>query len=177
MKTAMLGAAVGAMMFCVAAGAAPKAEPVVNANNRTALAETAAAVREQFKTGGRFEFVKADERSTIERRFGEMGAILEHGDVASLSKPQIADLYVAQEDINAILTKRDGRRVICERVKTIGSHMKSQQCVTYAEPERVRRNTQDYMRNNMKAARCVAQPDETCQQHMRPVQGRPGAGL
>ncbi|HJU38830.1 MAG TPA: hypothetical protein VJ724_04605 [Tahibacter sp.] len=135
------------------AAAADKAKekPFV-ADTKAAFAERAAGVREQMDRGGRFEFVSDAERAKVEARLNDMAALFEHGDVATLSKAQIADLYVAQEDINAILTKRDGRRVICERVKIVGSNLKSLQCLTYAEKERGRRVSQDALRNTMRPA-------------------------
>ena len=125
-------------------------EKIIAADTKAAFIEQTASVRKQMENGGRYEFVTNDERNKVETRMNEMAAIFEQGDVDTLSKAKIADLYVAQEDINAILTKRDGRRVICERVKIVGSHMKSQQCITYAEQERGRRVSQDALRNSMR---------------------------
>jgi hypothetical protein len=127
-------------------------EKVIAADTKAAFAEQTAGVRKQMEQGGRYEFVTADERRKVETRLDEMAAIFEQGDVENLPKAKVADLYVAQEDVNAILTKRDGRRVICERVKIVGSHMKSQQCITYAEQERGRRVTQDALRSNLRPA-------------------------
>lgn len=127
-------------------------EKVIVADTKDAFTEQAAGVRSQMEQGGRYEFVTPDERRKVEARLNEMAAIFAQGDVATLPKAKIADLYVAQEDANAILTRRDGRRLICERVKIVGSHMKSQQCITYAEQERGRRVTQDALRNNARPA-------------------------
>ncbi|HJU38832.1 MAG TPA: hypothetical protein VJ724_04615 [Tahibacter sp.] len=149
-KVLLLGAVAAVSM--TAHAAKKDEEPRFAADTKSAFVDQAAAVRKQMDEGGRYEFVNADERSKVNARLDEMAAIFEQGDVASLSKAKVAELYVAQEEVNAILTKRDGRRVICERVKTIGSNMKSQQCITYAEQERGRRVTQDAMRNTMRPA-------------------------
>lgn len=138
----------GSVVCAAPAGAAKQeAEKAVAAETKAAFADQATSVRKQMEQGGRYEFVSGPERSKVDTRLDEMAAIFEQGDVATLSKAKVAGLYVAQEDINAILTRRDGRRVICERVKIVGSHMKSQQCITYAEQERGRRISQDAMRN------------------------------
>lgn len=145
---------VGAMALCMVSTAAAKKEEAqaIAAVNKTAFAEQAAAVRQQMDKGGHFEMVTGEERRRVDARLDEMAAIFEQGDVATLSKAKIADLLVAQEDINAILTRRDGRRMICERVKIVGSHMKSMQCITYAEQERGRRVSQDAMRSNARSS-------------------------
>jgi hypothetical protein len=147
MSALLLGFAVCATS---AVAAKKEAEKVVAADTKAAFADQAESVREQMAEGGRYEFVTPAERSKVNARLEEMSRIFEEGDVANLSKAKIADLYVAQEDINAILTKRDGKRVICERVKIVGSHMKSMQCITYAEQERGRRVSQDAIRNSMR---------------------------
>ncbi|MDC8011159.1 hypothetical protein [Tahibacter soli] len=143
----------GSLVCAAPAGAAGKEEEkAIAAETKAAFVDQAASVRKQMEQGGRYEFVSGPERSRVGARLDEMAAIFEQGDVASLSKAKVADLYTAQEDINAILTKRDGRRVICERVKTVGSHMKTQQCITYAEQERGRRISQDALRNSSRSS-------------------------
>jgi hypothetical protein len=154
MKRWIVGALLLGSLVCATSAVAAKkeVEKAVAADTKVAFADQAAGVRKQMETGGRYEFVTPDERSKVNARLDEMSKIFEEGDVATLSKAKIADLYVAQEDVNAILTKRDGKRVICERVKIVGSHMKSQQCITYAEQERGRRVSQDAFRNSMRPA-------------------------
>ena len=144
--------AVAALASATAFAADTKKEKPFVADTKAAFTERAIGVREQMARGGRFEFVSDAERAKVDARLDEMSAIFEHGDVETLPKPQIAALLVAQEDINAILTKRDGRRVICERVKIVGSHMKTMQCITYAEQERGRRATQDALKQTLRPA-------------------------
>jgi hypothetical protein len=56
-------------------------------------------------------------------------------------------LLEAQEDVNAVLTKKDGRRLICQQVTPTGSNRKQKQCTTFAEQERERRDARTFMRD------------------------------
>lgn len=133
----------GAVLCAGPAVAAKKEERAVTADNKMAFEQQAEAVRRQMQTGGRYEFIKPGERETVDRRLDEMAAILEQGDAKSLPKDRVASLNVAQDEINGILTKRDGNRMICENTRTIGSNLKSQQCVSYGQRERSRLKTQE----------------------------------
>ena len=65
------------------------------------------------------------------------------GDAKSLPKDRIASLDAAQDEVNDILSRRDANRMICEHSRTIGSNLKSQQCVSYGQRERARLKAQD----------------------------------
>lgn len=122
------------------------------ADTKAAFAEQAALVRQQMAPGGRYAFVTPDDRAKVDARLDEMIAIFDAGDVATLPRERLADLYVAQEEINAILTGRDERRVICERTRVTGSHMKTPQCVPFAKKGGGWRASREAIRDAMRPA-------------------------
>lgn len=126
-----------------------KPDNALQATTKEKFDDQAGAIREQMKIGGRWEFVSADERSKVESRLDEIsGLMAKVNHVDELSEKDRLQMYVAQEDVNAILTKKDGRRLICESIAPTGSNRKIKQCVTYAERERTRKATSDHMFRN-----------------------------
>jgi hypothetical protein len=129
-----------ALMFSTAPGAKKTAERPLTAESRTLFEDQSAAIRQQMEPGGHYEFVSAAERAEVERNLQTMGDLLaRHTDAAALAERDKAALLQAQENVNAILTRNDGRRLICERSRPTGSHLGKDKCVTFAERERQRR--------------------------------------
>jgi hypothetical protein len=111
-------------------------EASFNADTRDSFASVSAAVREQIKPGGRYEYVNDKERFTINQKLDDMGALFaSHESVATMSQENKIQLYNDQESINSILTKRDGERVICKKEAPIGSHIPVTTCHTYAQEQ------------------------------------------
>ncbi|MEO8673759.1 MAG: hypothetical protein ABI411_20820 [Tahibacter sp.] len=109
------------------------------------FSEQAAQVRDQLQPGGRYEFTYPAEREKVEQGLQEIQRLLSAVEnPESLSDKDKVDLMVAQESVNAILTERDGNRLICEQVSPTGSHRKIQQCGTYADRMRMRKDTWHY---------------------------------
>lgn len=124
-------------------------DPALQATSREKFEDQSAAIRQQMKVGGRWEFVTPDERSQVEKRLDEIAGLMgKVSHVDELSEKDRLQMYVAQEDANAILTRKDGRRLICESIAPTGSNRKVKQCQTYAERERTRRATSDHMFRN-----------------------------
>lgn len=112
------------------------------ADTQVRFTDQAAAIRSQMKEGGRWEFVDGNNRLTVERRLDEIADLLGSGASAGELPPKDkATLLVAQEEVNAILSRQDGRRVICQSVAQTGSHRQQLECVTYAERERARKES------------------------------------
>lgn len=156
MRRVLLGCWFFVGLFACAAAAADKTERVLTAETKTAFDDQSAAIRVQLASGGRYEFATPSDRQIIERRFDEIAAVFGRYDVgAALSNDDKVALLVAQEDINAILTRRDGRRLICEQVTISGSHRKQKQCATYAERETERRDSQRYMAESNRKSVCL----------------------
>jgi hypothetical protein len=94
-------------------------------------------IREQMKTGGRYEFLKNDERSKIEARLGTMEGILQrHADQNDLNGNDKIAMLNAQEEINSILKHNDSNRLICENRAPVGSNLPIKTCRTFGEIER-----------------------------------------
>jgi len=94
----------------------------------------AATLRGEMEPNGRFEWVTDEERTKVLKALDEMDRILEgHESVAELRETDKVALINAQGVANAILTKRDKDRVICERRVIVGSHFPQSVCETYGE--------------------------------------------
>ncbi len=135
------------LALSIGAMAAEKLDPALQAVTKEKFDDQAAAIRQQMKAGGRWEFVDTAERASVNSRLDEIAALLATATSADeLSRDQKGKLLQAQEDVNAILTKKDGRRLICQQVAPTGSNRKQKQCSTFAERERQRRDSRDFLR-------------------------------
>lgn len=153
-KVLVLGVAV--LMSCGALAQKPSDPPPALsgiADTKENFVDQAAAIRQQMKPGGRWEFVNNDERTTVERRLDQIVTLLGSASTAgSLEPKDKAAVLTAQEDVNAILLKKDGRRLICQSAAPTGSHRKQTECRTYAERERERRDATDSLRETSRTA-------------------------
>jgi hypothetical protein len=121
-------------------------EPAVNASNKDAFETVSAWVRGQMKEGGRYAHVTATERTRVDTRLGEMEHLFQKSPaVDQMSDDDKLRLFNYQEEVNAILAKRDSERLICKNVKPIGSNIPVKQCVTAGEMEARRRNDTQYL--------------------------------
>ena len=123
-----------------AAGAKERVERPLTADSKALFEDQAAAIRQQMQPGGHYEFVSAADRSEVEQNLQAMSGLLaSHADAGTMPDRDKATLLKAQEDINAILTRNDGRRLVCERSRPTGSHVGKDKCISFAERERQRR--------------------------------------
>jgi hypothetical protein len=134
------------LALSIGAMAAEKLDPALQAVTKEKFDDQAAAIRQQMKPGGRWEFVDTAERASVNSRLDEIAAVLATAKADDLDRDQKAKVLEAQEDVNAILTKKDGRRLICQQVAPTGSNRKQKQCSTFAERERQRRDSRDFLR-------------------------------
>jgi hypothetical protein len=119
-----------------------KYHEVVNADSQDKFEQIITMVRGEMKAGGRYEFVKPDERQTIETKLDEMQTLFKSsGSVEQMHQDEKVQLFNAQELVNAILTKRDSDRVICVNRAPVGSHIPKTTCHTYGQEEEARRET------------------------------------
>lgn len=151
-KALIIGLAAVASMNAVAAKQ-DDPPPALAADTKEKFDDQAAAIRQQMKPGGYWEFVSGTERTTVERRLDEISQLLgtTHG-ASELGTKDKAQVLTAQEEVNAILSKKDGRRLICKSVSPTGSHRKQTECQTFAERERQRRETQNSLRDRSRDA-------------------------
>jgi hypothetical protein len=128
-----------------------KPEPAVNAGDRDAFAAVAEWVRQQMKSGGRYAEIKSNERNTVNQRLDEIARMFEKtGSVDQMTLEEKKRLLVTQEEINSILGKRDGERLICTYERPIGSNVPVKSCETARErDERRNADRRDMERRQM----------------------------
>ena len=122
-------------MFAFCGAALADAEYVTRRKIEPArFAELSTVLETEMRTGGRFEYVTLAERARIDGALQRMGEVM-HGKrgLGELSERERVAVFNAQEEINGILTKRDGERLICANKQMVGSHRKFTVCETYAE--------------------------------------------
>lgn len=125
------------------AGATPAA---IKAESRADFGDMVTAVKKEMLPGGRYEFVSSSERRTIDARLAEMQSLFNRFEtVSAMDKDAKFQLYVDQEDVNAILTHRDDRRMVCVSERPIGSLIPKRTCRTYGAMEHDRQNAQEEM--------------------------------
>jgi len=121
-------------------------EKTLNADTREKFQAVADGVRKEMEPGGRYEYVKAKERATIEQSLAEMDALFTaSGGVENMKQDDKIKLFNDQEVVNSILTRRDKDRVICEDKPKLGSHVRTTGCHTYGQEEDARRGSKDQM--------------------------------
>lgn len=122
------------------------ADGAVKADTKADFVEVVAAVKKEMVPGGRYEFVDSSERATIDTNLAQMESMFEKfGTVDAMDKDTKFQLYVDQENVNAILTHRDDRRMVCKSERPIGSIIPKRVCRTYGAVERERQMTQEQM--------------------------------
>lgn len=135
---------------------------IIQAANRAQFAELTASIREEMQPQGRFQFVTETERTSVNQYLDTIAGILAQGDPDTLHYDVKMDLLAAQENANAILTQRDGNRMICERRSPTGSHFKVKKCMTYAEQVKLREDAQKDFSDNKRSspARACGNPNQ-----------------
>jgi hypothetical protein len=142
---ALLAVAVAGPAFATA----QKPDPVLTAQTKETFDKQAAGIRAQMAPGGRYQFIKPDEKHTVEERLSTIDGILtKHVSDGKINADEKIQIVNSQEEINAILSQRDSKRLVCEHKAPTGSHRVQNVCRTYGEIEEERRNTQDFIRTN-----------------------------
>ncbi len=149
-------ALVAPLAFAASKGAQERYNEAVKAETADQFAAVVAAVRAEMREGGRYEFVQAPEKAEVDRGLAAMEQLFatNGGQVANMSQDDKVALFNAQESVNAILTRRDADRVICENRKPIGSNIPKTTCHTYRQQEEARRGTSKAM-NDWGSRGCV----------------------
>jgi len=151
----MIASSFSANVIAASAGTKDNYHEVVNAKTEEAFSQLAESVRNEMEAGGRYEFVKPAERTSIDKSFSEMASLFrQRGAVDKMSQDEKVILFNSQEVVNAILTKRDSDRVICENRAPVGSHIPKTTCHTYGQEEEARRVANQDM-DKAKRAQCV----------------------
>ena len=146
MKSAFVLSAAVAVMVSFPAFAKETSDPAVNANTKESFTAVSAWVRKEMGTGGRYAYVTDSERSKVDANLSEMGGLFDkYGSVAQMNDADKTKLFNDQEELNAILSKRDGDRIICKNEVPIGSHIPVKTCRTYSQIEADHHNTRQFM--------------------------------
>lgn len=142
----LVGMVLGIVLLPLGTVYASKIEPAVKADTKDAFNAVAAQVRKEMVPGGRYEFIQPAERNTVDTGLTDMQALFDkYGTVAGMDKDAKFKLYLDQENVNAILTRRDDRRIICKSERPMGSLLPKSTCRTYGEIERGRQYSQQFM--------------------------------
>jgi hypothetical protein len=113
----------------------------------------------EMQPGGRFEELSPTERAAVERELALIGRRLEgHASIDTLDEAARIEVFNAQERANAILARRDGQRLVCERRARIGSNRRELYCETVAER---RARSDDSKRRARELDRRVQQCDDS----------------
>ena len=165
--------AAGSMAIVAAAAAASTEGKVldkpVEADTPAAFATVAASVRGDMRDGGRYEFIRPDDKAKVGADLDEMATMLQKsGSVAAMSQSEKVRLFNMQEHVNGILTHSDRNRLVCEHRPPMGSNIPVTSCKTIAEVEKARRDAQKLsMDQTGNGFKCVG---------VRPGTGCAGAG-
>jgi hypothetical protein len=136
------------VLLQAAAVQAKESKPDVKAETKDEFAAVADHVRQQMAPGGRFEFVDKAGQATVDRDLSNMQALYDKfGTVSTMDSPSKLELYNNQSEVNAILTKNDADREICEQVKPMGSNIPKTVCQTYREMQQENGAAQRYMQD------------------------------
>lgn len=146
MKYAYVFAVALTLLFTLPVMAKDTADHAVNANSKDAFETVSGWVRKQMEPGGRYSYVTAEERSTVNSELDGMDALFQHNaDVSHMSDADKTQMFNRQEHVNAILAKRDNERLICKNELPIGSHIPVKTCQTAGMIEARRRNDVQYL--------------------------------
>lgn len=130
--------------------------PDVKADTKEKFDAVVDHLHQEMGAGGRFEFLTAEERVTVDHDLDDMHGLFDHfGKVDAMDDKSKIQLYNDQSEVNALLTKRDGDREICTHEQPTGSHLPKTTCRNYAQMERERRdmlNLKDSMLHTMREA-------------------------
>ncbi|MBN8736932.1 MAG: hypothetical protein J0H27_11770 [Xanthomonadales bacterium] len=122
-------------------------KPVVKADSKENFEAIVAAIHQQMQPGGRWQYIDNSERTTIDGSFADMGKLYDQfGSVDKMDQAGKVRLLADQSTVNAILTKKDGDRLICQSEIPVGSHLPVRTCRTYAQVQAEQRGAQEMMR-------------------------------
>lgn len=122
-------------------------EPVVKADTKENFEAVATAIQQQMQPGGRWQYVSATGRRTIDEKFADMRALFDRfSSVNKMDQPSLSRLLDDQNAINAILAKDDGNRLVCEHLAPTGSHITKTVCRSYSQIRAEESNSQFNMR-------------------------------
>ncbi len=106
------------------------------------------SAQDGIKTGlekkqGKYKDYNEDDRKAILNQQKAIYAILEgKAAISELDEEEKVNLVNALESVNAMLAKADDDRMICERVKVVGSNMPQSKCMSVGQRRQMREAAQ-----------------------------------
>jgi hypothetical protein len=108
--------------------------PDLEKQNADAFAITSERIHKEMEKGGRYEFLKAEDRAAVEDGLNFMrDLITANGSVGAMKEDDRIRLFNRQERVNALLTNSDRQRVVCEKTYQPGSLFRLTTCHTVEE--------------------------------------------
>jgi hypothetical protein len=124
-------------------------KPVVKADTKDNFEAIVAAIHQQMQPGGRWQYIDQNERATLDNSFADMAKLYDQfGNVDKMDNTARMRLLADQSTVNAILTKKDGDRLICKSEMPVGSHLPVKTCRTFAQIQAEQNNAQEYFRTH-----------------------------
>lgn len=124
-------------------------KPVVKADTADHFQAIVAAIHQQMEPGGRWQYIDHQERATIDGSFADMQGLYDKfGSVEKMDQAAKVRLLADQSTVNAILTRKDGDRLICQTYMPVGSHLPVKTCKTYAQIQAEQNGAQEFLRTH-----------------------------
>jgi len=145
------------LVLQVASVHAKETKPDVKADTKDEFAAVADHVRQQMAPGGRFDSIPKNDQQTVTRDLSSMESLCDKfGKVDAMDQPSKVELFNNQSEVNAILTRHDGDRQVCEQVKPMGSNIPKTVCKTQRqinlENDQSQRTLQDIQNQSRQSA-------------------------
>ena len=121
------------------------------AANDTTFGQQHQAIRRALSDGKTYSELDARQRGDVLAALDRIAAALaKPGGLDALSEADKIQVFNDQELVNTLLSNAyEDSRLVCERVRTTGSHRQTSQCFTVAERRRIREQSQEALRRNM----------------------------
>jgi len=150
-------------------------EKPVAADTSEKFATVVKQIQAEMGTGGRYEFMRPDDRSKVSADLDTMQGLLSTG--GSLDAMKMQDkirLFNTQEHVNGILVHNDANRLVCERRAPVGTSIPQTTCRTVGEVERSRLANNKYMQDSLSNGNiCRQQVCATAEGVSRGSKGKP----
>jgi hypothetical protein len=135
-----------ALLFAASAWADKVIEKPVAADTPEKFTETVAEIHDEMNAGGRYEFIRAEDRAKVENDLNAMAALLKKsGSVSAMTQVEKVQLFNTQENLNGILVHNDSNRLVCEHKAPVGTSIPRTTCQTVGEIENTRKASNTMM--------------------------------
>jgi hypothetical protein len=141
LRNARLAIALSLVLVAGVAHAVPGKDPVAYEGHAPRdFPAQVAEIEAGMQYGGPFAALDEGQQARVRRLLADMAGILDGVDsVERLSQPDVARLFNAQEEANALLTGRPmNERMVCKRERKLGSNLSHMNCQVIAESDQRR---------------------------------------